>query len=948
MADNKQVDNNKNQEKEKNAVNKKAPVANGYSVPERIWNYLTQEKGLSSVATAAIMGNIFAESTYNPNAYNDSELKAGRARNAAIGICQWLNGRHDNLAALAKQKGKEWNDLEVQLEYLWKEASGNSEYKAGLDYISKCSEAQLEDAVIKWEKVFERSGDEASYPKRIQAAKEALAKQGKGIIAAGTYVPGTAPANGFVGQTSAAKRGTVIESVDVETTGHRDEYIVKPLDPDKTFCEPIYPDLTSVGEEVPPYSMPSNVPTSDMKLLDYEKAGAGLVYELPTSSIVKYSSDTNLSNYIVLNEEIANQRKEVFDAAVHRNIRKIMNPGKPPNNMDPFPVDAKIVELETHQPRCKIESVQACKHSLEAAKAVVLLSTDTEKRLVRLENNMATIMRYLYRLAGRVHINCVYYGGQSIYERYKCIRCLQDDRVHEGIEVSMDQCLNCTRYEPLIGQVYDIFNDAGLSLSAILDDNQMSYTTMDEYCKFRRKVERQTPMEEAKTLDAAGVNNRNTAEMDLNDMWGPGLAMDWSLYPVELQQPHVTGEYDPLASGYGANSGAALTNGGAIANMLIEARNQIDASDSNAKQTGSNYAATKTDSLVSEMKAKLGSQIRETYQSKKISSGQDQCLIASLMSVYGGQVGDTIDKLETAKTALKGKGVDNIVLHVMFYALDHKYLLGDENKDKLPMRLDEVKKKTEANSSDVETPDEVTVMPAGAWNNVSRWNWNDICQALAINITGKDDTKSLPDQMLNFAKVVYLYKELLAKCSASRFDTADWGFPFTEEQIASAEIGLNHPVNGEFGNARPGHMHNGVDIGVFGGADRKSNGGSESQLMRQPVHAARDGIVSWLIPNSDPSGGGGGNCMGIQHDNGYSSCYMHLSSFAVQQNQKVSRGEVIGYTGGSGGSTLIDYDEHLHFEIRPDGSRTGIDPWSVYNGNLSAQPRPFQFRNINP
>ncbi len=956
------TENDKAKEAGAKTVGQKAPVASGFSVPERIWNFLTQEKGVSSIVTAAIMGNIFQESTYNPNAYNDDAMKAGRASNAAVGICQWLEGRHTALDKVAAAKGKQWNDLEAQLEHLWNEIGPGGYYNQFLNHMTKTytQESQLDEAVEYWEKHFEVSGDVNSYPRRKTAAREALQKQGKGILAAGTYAPGSSPANGFMGQSSAAKRGTVVDHIDVEKVGHKREYEVKPLDPDKTFCEPIYPDLTSIGEEIPAYSVPNNIPTADMKLVDYNTAGAGLVYEMPISAMVKYSDDKNLANYIVMNEVTAKQRKEVFKKSVNRFAFKAPTAGKPPNNKDPFPVDHKVIELETHQPRCKIDKVYACHHSLDVAQALVLLSTDTEKRLVRLENNMATMMRYLYRMAGRVNINCVYYGGQipATYpvkgpngenNKYCCIRCLKDDRIQEGKQVSLDQCLNCTRYEPLIGQVYDILSDSGDNLSAILDDNQMSYTTMDEYCKFRNLDERQTPMEAA-DLDASSVGERNISEIDLDDMWGPGLAMNWALYPVEMQQPHTNPPIEgALASAYGINNGMGLTNGGAIANMLIEARNQIDAGDSKAKQVGTEYVTTKLDQIVAEVKAKLGSQIREYYQSKNISSGQDTCLIASLMSVYGSQVGDTIDKLESVKSDLKGKGVDNIVLHVMFYSMDSKYLFGEGSEDKLPVRLDKVKKKTSAKNNELEQVDEsVTIMPADAWNNVAQWNWNNIAEPLTINISGKEDEKNLPDKMLNFAKIVYLYKELLAKCSASRFDTAEWGFPFTEEQIASAAIGLNHPENGEFGNARPGHMHNGVDIGVFGGADRKSNGGSESQLMRQPVHAARDGIVSWMYHNGDAGAGGGGNCCGIQHDNGYSSCYMHLASFAVQLNQKVARGEVIGYTGGSGGSTLIDYDEHLHFEIRPDGSHTGIDPWSVYNGNLTSRPRPFQFRNINP
>ena len=952
MAENKvQTENDIAKEKGARTVNKNATIATGYSVPERIWNFLTQEKGISSIATAAIMGNIQAESSYDPANINK--------KSGAKGLCQWYEGRASKLDYFAASKNKAWTDVDAQLGYLWTEIGPGGYYNQFLNYMSKTytTEAQLGDATIYWEKHFEVSGDTDSYPRRIAAAKEALAKQGKGIIAAGTYVPSDVAANGFLGQSSVAKRGiSPLEFLDVENTGHKDEYRVKPLDPDKTFCEPIYPDLTSLGEEIPAYDIPSDVPTSDMVSVDYDTAGAGLVYSLPTTAAVKLSDNKNLENYIVLNEAKAKQRKELFQKAKARAAFKQPTAGKPPNNLDPFPVDLKIVELETHQPRCKIDQLVTCKHALEATKAVILLSTDVEKRLVRIENNMATMLRYLYRMAGRVNINCVYYGGQipATYpakgpngenNKYCCIRCLKDDRIQEGKQVSLDQCLNCTRYEPLIGQVYEILSDAGDNLSAILDDNQMSYTTMDEYYKFRNLTERQTPMETA-DLMASDLGERNISEIDLDDEWGPGLAMDWALYPVELQQPHVNPPVDgALASNYGMNGGMALTNGGTAANMLIEARNQIDASNSKAKQVGSEYAQTHTDSVAAEVKAKVGSQIRDYYKEKNITTGQDQCLIASLMSVYGGQVGNTIDKLEKVKTDLKGRGADNIVLQVMFYTLDQKYLFGEGAEDKYPVRLDKVgniDKNNDTAQDDTDSNNQ-TQTSSISWNNVTKWNWNEISKPLAANING-GDTNKLPDPMLNFAKVVYLYKELLSKCSASRFDTAEWGFPFTEEQITS---GLGLKLSSLFGPRNIPESHNnyhyGIDIAVGSGA----SAGHPNDIKGVEIHAARDGIVYDIATYADNDYGG--QQVYLQHDGGYNSWYMHLSSLAVKKGDKVSRGDVIGRTGGSGpNNNSVYYDEHLHFEIHQGGDAKSNrhDPLQYYVG-ITAADKGKQLSAIN-
>lgn len=899
-----------------------------YSVPERIWKFLNNEKGLGSITTASIMGNIAQESSYNTTAVSfDGE--------GSVGICQWTYDRKTNLYNFAKSIGKDPGDLEAQLQFLWKECEAGGYIKPMRDASASKNtpEEKIAAEVESFCFGFERPAREyANLPNRIRYAMEAYQKQGKGILSAGTYIPGSGPGNGFLGQASVAKRGTVPERIGEEKQGHVDEWKIKPLDPDKTFCEPIYPDLTSIGEEIPSYAIPANIPDSKMKLVDYKKAGAGLVYELPTESIVETTGNTDLMAFTVYNQNIAEQRKQLLDVKKHRRSIKIPSAGKPPNNADPFPVDKKIVELETHQPRCKIESVLACRHSIEVGKALVVLSTDTEKRLVRLENNMSTMMRYLYRLAGRININCVYYGGQSTYKKYDCIRCLRDDRVSEGGEMTLDQCLNCTRFEPLIGQVYDIYNDYAINLSQVLDDNQMSYSNMDEYCHFTRLQERQVPME-AGNLDSANVQTRNKAEIDFNDEWGPGLAMDWNLYPVELQKPHTNPPTDSdLASSNALNQGMGLTNGGAMANMLIEARNQIDAATgSNAKKVGSDYIAGGiADTLAAEFKAKQGENIRNYYKSKGITEGQDACLMLCLMHVYGAEVGHTIDTFENIKKDLRGSGVDNICLHVMFYSLDKKYLLGEGDDTSLPNRLDKVNKKVDvptgtSTRSETEATKQESIPTGLSWDNVKSWNWNDFSEPLAMNITGNEKVASIPDQMLNFVKIVYLYKELIGKCSASRYDTAEWGFPFTEEEITGG-LGLNY--SSPFGPRNipesSNTFHGGIDIGVGVGADA----GKPQNNRGVAIHAAREGIVTAVY---GIDGNGGGNRVYLQHDNGWTSWYMHMVRTAATVGQKVNRGDIIGYTGGSGSSGQGVYDEHLHFEIHQPGE-VKIDPASCYNG----------------
>ncbi len=147
-------------------------------------------------------------------------------------------------------------------------------------------------------------------------------------------------------------------------------------------------------------------------------------------------------------------RQHLLDPTKYELELKKPNPGKMPNNEDAFPVDLKIEEFETHAPRIKIAKWNAgAKEGIEATKCAMEVGHTAEQRVVKLENNMATIMRLLFRLGARVPINCVYYGGQSVHQKYRAIRCLKDDRIEEGQLMQIDQCLYCTRYEPIIGQL---------------------------------------------------------------------------------------------------------------------------------------------------------------------------------------------------------------------------------------------------------------------------------------------------------------------------------------------------------------------------------------------------------------------------------------------------------------------------------------------------------------
>ena len=109
------------------------------------------------------------------------------------------------------------------------------------------------------------------------------------------------------------------------------------------------------------------------------------------------------------------------------------------------------------------------------------------------------------------------------------------------------------------------------------------------------------------------------------------------------------------------------------------------------------------------------------------------------------------------------------------------------------------------------------------------------------------------------------------------------------EYHAPAAVGK---VYSKYGN-RGSRRHQGVDLQIKYG---------------DPVYAAFDGKVRYSAYNS----GGYGNLVIIRHENGLETWYAHLSGRAVEVNDFVSAGTVIGYGGSTGRSKSV----HLHFEVR--------------------------------
>lgn len=99
-----------------------------------------------------------------------------------------------------------------------------------------------------------------------------------------------------------------------------------------------------------------------------------------------------------------------------------------------------------------------------------------------------------------------------------------------------------------------------------------------------------------------------------------------------------------------------------------------------------------------------------------------------------------------------------------------------------------------------------------------------------------------------------------------------------------------HPI---FKETRP---HNGVDIDA---------------AMGSAAWAAKEGRVLYSGTMT-----GYGNVVILDHGNGVSTLYAHLSKILVNQGEAVKKGEVIGLVGATGWAT----GPHLHFEVRVGGA----------------------------
>lgn len=118
--------------------------------------------GLSDPQSAAFVGNINAESSFNTKAHNKGEN--------AVGIVQWRLDRLRNLAEFAKKRKQDWKSLELQLDFTWHELTGKYrhvlvELDANKNNLEKCVAIVMNKYEV---------AKPISYPERLGYAESAM------------------------------------------------------------------------------------------------------------------------------------------------------------------------------------------------------------------------------------------------------------------------------------------------------------------------------------------------------------------------------------------------------------------------------------------------------------------------------------------------------------------------------------------------------------------------------------------------------------------------------------------------------------------------------------------------------------------------------------------------------------------------------------------------------
>lgn len=186
---------------------------------EKVWNFF-KSKGLSDNQVAGIIGGKWGETggSLDPKAIEsgqpfDEARAMSNQSNYAFGIAQWDGGRRPALLNYAKEKGKSWDTLELQLDFMWHELQTSE--KATYDAIIKSD--SIRDVAYHWVHGYERPRED------LRAGRvEEGEKVGKDLVAR-FGGKGDSGRNSSSGQSSIPNKSSFTFIGDSLTVGVKDQ-----------------------------------------------------------------------------------------------------------------------------------------------------------------------------------------------------------------------------------------------------------------------------------------------------------------------------------------------------------------------------------------------------------------------------------------------------------------------------------------------------------------------------------------------------------------------------------------------------------------------------------------------------------------------------------------------------------------------------------------------------
>jgi murein DD-endopeptidase MepM/ murein hydrolase activator NlpD len=151
------------------------------------------------------------------------------------------------------------------------------------------------------------------------------------------------------------------------------------------------------------------------------------------------------------------------------------------------------------------------------------------------------------------------------------------------------------------------------------------------------------------------------------------------------------------------------------------------------------------------------------------------------------------------------------------------------------------------------------------------------------------------------------YRVQVSRADVERLTRTIAAVPVRKPIMGEIDLSSGFGVRSDPFLGRPA-MHSGLDF-------RSETG--------DPVRATANGVVESAGWN-----GGYGNMVEIDHGNGFSTRYGHMSKIEVKVGQQIKIGQIIGRVGSTGRST----GPHLHYETRIDGD--AVDPQKFLRAGL--------------